>query len=188
MSIYPLAGHRILAVHPHQATNATLDPHNLGHKVDLIRTNYPVRMPARAIYTHIYTLHVPSSCRWHSVCLTTVVLIRFTLRRVRHHRSRHFSRLEAFFTFRLSAMGLFKRKAPNQQVVAIAQEEAPQFERVSWTTNPGLRKLYWHVFVLSIASATTGYDGMFFNSVQNFDSWKSVSYDDNPLHSRTIPV
>lgn len=72
-------------------------------------------------------------------------------------------------------MGLFKREAPNKSVVAAAQEEAPKFERVDWRKDPGLRKLYWHVFVLSIASATTGYDGMFFNSVQNFDSWKSVS-------------
>lgn len=70
-------------------------------------------------------------------------------------------------------MGLFKREAPNKNVVAAAQEEAPKFERVDWRKDPGLRKLYWHVFVLSIASATTGYDGMFFNSVQNFDSWKS---------------
>ncbi|CAN8099641.1 unnamed protein product [Discula destructiva] len=69
-------------------------------------------------------------------------------------------------------MGLFQRKAPNQQVVQAAQEEAPQFERVDWRKEPGLRKLYWHAFVLCIASATTGYDGMFFNSVQNFQSWK----------------
>lgn len=72
-------------------------------------------------------------------------------------------------------MGLFKRQAPNKDVVVAAQEEAPKFERVDWRKDPGLRKLYWHVFVLSIASATTGYDGMFFNSVQNFDSWKNVS-------------
>lgn len=73
-------------------------------------------------------------------------------------------------------MGLFKRQAPNKDVVVAAQEEAPKFERVDWKKDPGLRKLYWHVFVLSIASATTGYDGMFFNSVQNFDSWKNVSH------------
>lgn len=78
-------------------------------------------------------------------------------------------------------MGLFKRSAPRKDVVAIAQEEAPQFEKVHWMQEPGLRKLYWHAFVLCIASATTGYDGMFFNSVQNFDTWKAVSLGRQPL-------
>lgn len=72
-------------------------------------------------------------------------------------------------------MGFFKTTVPKQDAVVSAQEEAPQFERVDWRKEPGLRKLYWHAFVLCIASATTGYDGMFFNSVQNFDSWKTVS-------------
>lgn len=72
-------------------------------------------------------------------------------------------------------MGIFKTTAPKKDATVSAQEEAPQFERVNWRKEPGLRKLYWHAFVLCIASATTGYDGMFFNSVQNFDSWKTVS-------------
>lgn len=76
-------------------------------------------------------------------------------------------------------MGLFAAKAPNQQVVAAAQKAAPQFERVNWTKDPGLRQLYFYAFILCIASATTGYDGMFFNSVQNFQSWKDVS-SNNP--------
>lgn len=74
-------------------------------------------------------------------------------------------------------MGIFKRQAPNKEATIVAQEEAPKFERVSWTKEPGLRKLYWHAFVLCIASATTGYDGMFFNSVQNFETWKDVSHN-----------
>jgi hypothetical protein len=45
------------------------------------------------------------------------------------------------------------------QDVAIAQEEAPDFERVSWTKDPNLRKLYLWGTVLMVASATTGYDG-----------------------------
>ncbi|KAK0655706.1 general substrate transporter [Cercophora newfieldiana] len=69
-------------------------------------------------------------------------------------------------------MGIFSKK-PQAQAVAQAQEEAPQFERVEWTKDPGLRKLYFYAFVLCIASATTGYDGMFFNSVQNFETWKA---------------
>lgn len=78
-------------------------------------------------------------------------------------------------------MRVFKVPAPKQDASAIAQEEAPQFERVDWRKDPGLRKLYWHAFVLCIASATTGYDGMFFNSVQNFESWKTVSHIRGPV-------
>lgn len=43
--------------------------------------------------------------------------------------------------------------------VAIAQEEAPEFEKVSWSKDPHLRKLYAYGAVLMVASATTGYDG-----------------------------
>lgn len=74
-------------------------------------------------------------------------------------------------------MGSFFKRKPNQEATILAQEEAPQFERVNWRKEPGLRKLYWHAFVLCIASATTGYDGMFFNSVQNFEQWKN-HFDD----------
>lgn len=56
-------------------------------------------------------------------------------------------------------MGLFAKKKPQAEATAVAQEEAPQFERVEWTKDPGLRKLYFYAFVLCIASATTGYDG-----------------------------
>lgn len=69
-------------------------------------------------------------------------------------------------------MGIFDKK-PNAEATAAAVEEAPQFERVQWTKDPGLRKLYFYAFVLCIASATTGYDGMFFGSVQNFDTWNA---------------
>lgn len=68
----------------------------------------------------------------------------------------------------------------------VAQQEAPKFEHVNWTKEPGLRKLYWHAFVLCIASATTGYDGMFFNSVQNFETWKDVSLSSWKRHLRAF--
>jgi hypothetical protein len=55
-------------------------------------------------------------------------------------------------------MGIFDKK-PHTEEVRHAQEEAPQFERVDWTKDPGLRKLYFYAFVLCVASATTGYDG-----------------------------
>lgn len=41
----------------------------------------------------------------------------------------------------------------------IVAEDAPNFEKVSWYKDPGLRKLYFYAFILCIASATTGYDG-----------------------------
>ncbi|GJC92457.1 hexose transporter protein [Colletotrichum higginsianum] len=72
-------------------------------------------------------------------------------------------------------MGFLKglsQKKPKGEAVVQAQAEAPDFEKVDWIKDPGLRKLYFYAFVLCIASATTGYDGMFFNSVQNFSSWQ----------------
>ncbi|KAK5663310.1 hypothetical protein OQA88_3738 [Cercophora sp. LCS_1] len=77
-------------------------------------------------------------------------------------------------------MGILDKK-PNHDAVAHAQEEAPQFERVEWKKDPGLRKLYFYAAILCVASATTGYDGMFFNAVQNFDEWKD--YFGNPSGS-----
>jgi len=75
----------------------------------------------------------------------------------------------------------FNKGKPNADATVAAQEEAPEFEKVEWTKDPGLRKLYFYAFVLCIASATTGYDGMFFNSVQNFPSW--VDFFGNPQGS-----
>ncbi|KAL2167526.1 hypothetical protein VTG60DRAFT_1149 [Thermothelomyces hinnuleus] len=81
-------------------------------------------------------------------------------------------------------MGIFafNKQKPNAEATAVAQEEAPQFERVDWKRDPGLRKLYFYAFVLCIASATTGYDGMFFNSVQNFEIWEN--YFNHPTGSK----
>ena len=61
-------------------------------------------------------------------------------------------------------MGIFSRKSKaatptDTMVVREVQEDAPKFERVEWTKEPGLRKLYFYAVILSIASATTGYDG-----------------------------
>ena len=53
-----------------------------------------------------------------------------------------------------------------QAEVEVAQAEAPRFERVSWTREPHLRKLYLMSIVLMVASATTGYDGMLVNTSQ----------------------
>jgi hypothetical protein len=43
--------------------------------------------------------------------------------------------------------------------VDVAQAEAPEFEKVTWYSNSGLRRLYFWAAVLCVASATTGYDG-----------------------------
>ncbi|KAI1335644.1 sugar transporter [Xylariaceae sp. FL0016] len=77
--------------------------------------------------------------------------------------------------------GLVKQK-PKQEEAVHAQEEAPEFERVSWTKEPGLRKLYFYAFILCVASATTGYDGSFLNAVQVFPTWKE--YFGHPEGSR----
>lgn len=55
---------------------------------------------------------------------------------------------------------------------------SPQFERVSWFRDPGLRSLYMWAVVLMVASATTGYDGSLLNTSQQFDLWQS--YFDDP--------
>jgi hypothetical protein len=61
-----------------------------------------------------------------------------------------------------------------QAATAVATGEAPQFERVVWYKDPGLRKLYLvSCFGLMVASATTGYDGSLLNTVQQFNSWDS---------------
>ncbi|KNB04239.1 hypothetical protein FOXG_19242 [Fusarium oxysporum f. sp. lycopersici 4287] len=54
----------------------------------------------------------------------------------------------------------------------IAQAEAPRFEKVIWYKEPHLRKLYFLIIFLLIASATTGYDGMMVNTSQQMDKWK----------------
>jgi MFS family permease len=56
--------------------------------------------------------------------------------------------------------------------VDVAQAEAPKFEKVYWTKEPHLRKLYAYAIVLMVASATTGYDGMLVNTSQQIDLWK----------------
>jgi hypothetical protein len=49
--------------------------------------------------------------------------------------------------------------ATHQSELEVAQAEAPEFEKVNWYSDPGLRKLYFWCAVLCVASATTGYDG-----------------------------
>jgi hypothetical protein len=44
--------------------------------------------------------------------------------------------------------------------VEAAQAEAPHLAKVDWKKDPGLRKLYFWAFIICIASATTGYDGL----------------------------
>ncbi len=73
-----------------------------------------------------------------------------------------------------------------QAEVTLAQAESPRFERVYWTQEPHLRKLYALALVLMVASATTGYDGMLVNTSQQLQRWADffgddVTADDNRL-------
>jgi len=62
--------------------------------------------------------------------------------------------------------------------VDVAQAEAPRFEKVYWTKEPHLRKLYGYAVVLMVASATTGYDGMLVNTSQQIARWGEFFGDD----------
>ncbi|SPO03276.1 related to hexose transporter protein [Cephalotrichum gorgonifer] len=59
----------------------------------------------------------------------------------------------------------------------IARAEAPRFEKVNWTKEPHLRKLYLMSVFLLIASATTGYDGMLMNAGQQMDLFKDYYHE-----------
>ncbi|OLN87012.1 Lactose permease 18 [Colletotrichum chlorophyti] len=61
--------------------------------------------------------------------------------------------------------------------VEIARAEAPRFEKVYWTKEPHLRKLYFSTIFLMVASATTGYDGMLVNTSQQMSRWKDYFGD-----------
>ena len=56
---------------------------------------------------------------------------------------------------KMVAIGVASHKAE----LEVAQAEQPTFEKVNWTRDRGLRKLYFWAAVLCVASATTGYDG-----------------------------
>lgn len=61
--------------------------------------------------------------------------------------------------------------------------EQPRFQRVYWTREPHLRKLYGLCAILMVASATTGYDGMLVNISQHIRAWNYFffpEYRDNP--------
>ncbi|KAK3291086.1 sugar transporter-like protein [Chaetomium fimeti] len=61
--------------------------------------------------------------------------------------------------------------------------ETPRFQRVYWTKEPHLRKLYGMAIILMVASATTGYDGMLVNTSQQIDAWNWFFFPelkDNP--------
>lgn len=59
----------------------------------------------------------------------------------------------------------------HEEEVMVAQRDAPEFDKVNWSREPHLRKLYAYVCVLMIASATTGYDGMLINTSQQISRW-----------------
>ncbi len=53
------------------------------------------------------------------------------------------------------------------------QQHPPDFDKVSWTKDPAIRKLYIYcTFGLLVGSATTGYDGSLLNEIQNYNAWE----------------
>ncbi|KAJ9150542.1 General substrate transporter [Coniochaeta hoffmannii] len=74
-------------------------------------------------------------------------------------------------------MGVHIGEAPGKEQTVIAVAEAPEFQKVTWYKDPGLRRLYLvSVFGLMVASATTGYDGSLLNTVQSMNFWEDY-YD-----------
>lgn len=62
-------------------------------------------------------------------------------------------------------------------------QETPRFQRVYWTREPHLRKLYGLAIILMVASATMGYDGMLVNTSQQINAWNHYFFPetkDNP--------
>ena len=73
----------------------------------------------------------------------------------------------------LTPKGLRAHKPANDnQAVAVA--EAPEIPYVKWTSSPGLRKLYFYAAIVCVASATTGYDGSMFNTMQILPAWQET--------------
>lgn len=52
-----------------------------------------------------------------------------------------------------------KKLGGNVLPTRLDADETPEFEKVNWKKDRGLRRLYFHCCVLMVASATTGYDG-----------------------------
>ena len=50
-------------------------------------------------------------------------------------------------------------KDERQHEIQLDVVDPPEFDKVHWTKEPGLRKLYFYAAILMVASATTGYDG-----------------------------
>jgi sugar porter (SP) family MFS transporter len=72
----------------------------------------------------------------------------------------------------------FLEKMPASEGRALALAEAPEIPYVDWKKSPNMRKLYFYAVILCVASATTGYDGSMFNSMQILPAW--VEHFDAP--------
>lgn len=71
-------------------------------------------------------------------------------------------------------MSKFLSRKPNTDEVAIAVAEAPEIPYVDWKKSPNMRKLYFYAAIICMASATTGYDGSMFNTMQILPSWQDT--------------
>lgn len=84
-------------------------------------------------------------------------------------------------------MKVHTRPNPNPANVSgiyeeIAEVESPRFERVYWTKEPHLRKLYGITSFLLVASATTGYDSMLLNTSQQIHAWNHFFFPETKLN------
>lgn len=67
-----------------------------------------------------------------------------------------YNTIVVFALDKMVAIGAATFKAEQE----VAQAEAPELQRVKWWSDPGLRRLYFWAAVLCVASATSGYDGL----------------------------
>lgn len=72
----------------------------------------------------------------------------------------------------VSRQNIRLRGRKEREEIEVALVEGPQFEKVHWTREPHLRKLYAWAVILTLGSVTTGYDGMLVNTSQQIDRWK----------------
>ncbi|BCS29665.1 uncharacterized protein APUU_71235A [Aspergillus puulaauensis] len=66
------------------------------------------------------------------------------------------------------------RRRPHFEEAVAAQGDTPEVPYVNWRKDPQMRKLYFYAAIICVASATNGYDGAMFNSLQIMPSWQKT--------------
>ncbi|KAI1326752.1 general substrate transporter [Xylariaceae sp. FL0255] len=81
-----------------------------------------------------------------------------------------------------------RREPTSQEEMEMELVGIPVFERVKWTKEPHLLKLYGWAVILILGSVTTGYDGMLVNTSQQIDMWKAFFTRTQPSATNTQAV